>query len=212
MRFSSGLTDFGRWGIQAEMGLYDAIPPTQSIFFDVNPSDINSEVEAVAMTILFGRFSGGELSFPNPISPHTASMIQEYLAPVRSFVAPIEFNPRLLPQNSGRLYLKEGIGNIVDRQTFLSLRADEYKGAINTKNSLAVSNNTFMLKENDIDMRPGVASAILFSMDLGFDTIAVPIGAIPNFRGVRRLLASVRIKIEEYDAFETQGNIGSAMA
>ena len=72
MRFSIKSNLYGRWGVHVELSEYDAVPPVQNIAYEASPLKLNPEVEAAALTLLFGRFSGGEMEFAHKVGPNTA--------------------------------------------------------------------------------------------------------------------------------------------
>ena len=195
MRFSIKSNLYGRWGIRAELSEYDAIPPIQNIAYEASPLKINPEVEAAAITLLFGRFSGGELEFAHKVGPNTAKAIQRYVEPTIGFVTPIEYYPKPLPLGTMETTVREGNATELQESTFSSLRSDQYNGALKTQRSMAVANNSFLLKSNVNDIRPALASAMLFAEDLEVESFVVPEGTISNFEEVQRLLSAVRINL-----------------
>ena len=195
MRFSIKSNLYGRWGIRAELSEYDAIPPIQNIAYEASPLKINPEVEAAAITLLFGRFSGGELEFPHKVGPNTAKAIQRYVEPTIGFVTPIEYYPKPLPLGTMKTTVRESNTTDLPENAFISLRSDQFNGALKTQRSMAVANNSFVLKSNVNDIRPALASAMLFAEDLEVESFVVPEGTIPNFEEVQRLLSAVRINL-----------------
>ncbi|MFH0413084.1 hypothetical protein ACG98H_13645 [Corynebacterium sp. L4756] len=75
--------------------------------FEATPFKINPEVEAVALTLLFGRFSGGEMEFAHKVGPNTAKAIQRYLEPTMGFITPIEYYPKPLPLGTETIRVDE---------------------------------------------------------------------------------------------------------
>ena len=199
MRFSIKTNLYGRWGANIELSEYDAIPPIDNIAFDARPLSLNPEVEAAALTLLFGRFSGGEMSFAHKVGPNTAKAIQRFLEPTISFVDPIEYYPKPLPLGEASTVVSESFADIAGESAFISLRTDQYNGAIKNHTSIAVASNSFTLKQTPVDLQPALASAMLFADDLEVGSFLVPQGSIKNFEEVKKLLSAVRINLELID-------------
>lgn len=195
MRFSIKSNLYGRWGIHAELSEYDAVPPVLNIAYEATPLKLNPEVEAAAITLLFGRFSGGEMEFAHKVGPNTAKAIQRYLEPTIGFISPIEYYPKALPLGSQQTVVKEDDAFNPDGSAFISLRSDQFNGAIKSQRAMAVASNSFVLKQDADDIRPALASAMLFAEDLEVETFVVPESTIPNFEEIRRLLSAVRINL-----------------
>lgn len=197
MRFSVKSNLYGRWGIHVELGEYDAVPPTNNVAFEATPFKINPEVEAVALTLLFGRFSGGEMEFAHKVGPNTAKAIQRYLEPTMGFITPIEYYPKPLPLGTETIRVDESSDFSIGESSFMSLRADHFNGAIKTHTSMAVANNSFTLKQDKLDIRPTLACALLFAEDLEASCFEVPNHSIANFDQVQKLLSAARINLEQ---------------
>lgn len=197
MQFKSKTSLYGRWGIEAERSEYDALPSSSTLFFDAEPASLNPDVEAIALTLLFGRYSGGEMRFTRKVSPATAVAIQRYLQPVRVFPEPIEYAPRGLPTHLGNIEVWEHTEVAPAENQFISMRSDAANGALNLHSVLAISNNSFLFKQNVSDHLPALASALLFADDLAAGTFSVPSNTISDFDDVRGLLAAVRIELTE---------------
>lgn len=196
MRFNIKSNLYGRWGITTGLSEYDAIPPVDNIAFEGRPLSLNPEVEAVALTLLFGRFSGGEMEFAHKVGPNTAKAIQRYLEPTISFVAPIEYYPKPLPLGNQSIVVSESLADVSQNGAFISLQTDRYNGAIKSHTSIVVASNSFSLKQTPADLRPALASALLFAEDLEVERFLVPQGSIDNFDEVQKLLSAVRINLE----------------
>ena len=196
MRFNIKTNLYGRWGANVVLSEYDAIPPIGNIAFDARPLSLNPEVEAAALTLLFGRFSGGDLEFAHKIGPNTAKAIQRYLEPTISFVTPIEYYPKPLPLGEATTIVSESLADVSADSAFVSLRTDQYNGAVKNHTSIAVASNSFTLKQSPVDLRPALASAMLFAEDLEVGRFLVPQGSIENFEDVQKLLSAVRINLE----------------
>lgn len=195
MRFSVKTNLYGRWGIHAELSEYDAIPPTDNIAFDAMPLKLNPEVEAAAITLLFGRFSGGEMQFAHKVGPNTAKAVQRYLEPTIGFISPIEYYPKPLPLGTAETMVSECFSFDTAGSRFVSLRSDKFNGSIKSHVSIAVANNSFVLKRTDQDIVPSLACAMLFAEDLEIETLRIDSGAIPNFNEVEKLLSAVRLNL-----------------
>ncbi|MFH0411412.1 hypothetical protein ACG98H_04780 [Corynebacterium sp. L4756] len=195
MRFSIKSNLYGRWGIHAELSEYDAVPPVLNVAYEATPLKLNPEVEAAALTLLFGRFSGGEMEFAHKVGPNTAKAIQRYLEPTIGFISPIEYYPKALPLGGMETLVKEEDAFQSDGSAFISLRSDQFNGAVKSQRAMAVANNSFVLKQDADDIRPALASAMLFAEDLEVETFVVSQNAIINFEEVRRLLSAVRINL-----------------
>ena len=196
MRFNIKTNLYGRWGANVVLSEYDAIPPIGNIAFDARPLSLNPEVEAAALTLLFGRFSGGDLEFAHKIGPNTAKAIQRYLEPTISFVTPIEYYPKPLPLGEATTIVSESLADVSADSAFVSLPTDQYNGAVKNHTSIAVASNSFTLKQSPVDLRPALASAMLFAEDLEVGRFLVPQGSIENFEDVQKLLSAVRINLE----------------
>lgn len=195
MRFSTKSNLYGRWGVHVELSEYDAVPPVQNIAYEASPLKLNPEVEAAALTLLFGRFSGGEMEFSHKVGPNTAKAIQRYLEPTIGFVSPIEYYPKALPLGGMDTLVCENGALQPTGSEFNSLRSDQFNGAIKSQRAIAVANNSFVLKQSSDDIRPALASAMLFAEDLEVETFVVQSGTIPNFDEVQSLLSAVRINL-----------------
>ena len=200
MQFSTVSNLYGRWGIIVQRSEYDAFPPTDNLAFDAKPTKINPEVEAAALTLLFGRYSGGDLVFAHKLGPNTAVAIQRYLAPTKIFPTPIEYYPKALPLHKGGVDVWDTSDIVVRQNAFMSVRSDVANGALNLHSALAISNNSFVFKKNESDYLPALAAAMLFVDDLEAEAFVVPRDSIANFEQVRELLSAVRLGLFERDS------------
>ena len=200
MQFSTISNLYGRWGIVAERSEYDATPPTYNLAFDAKPTAINAEVEAAALTLLFGSYSGGEMAFAHKLGPNTAVAIQRYLEPTKVFPTPVEYYPKALPLHSGSVDVWDAPDISIRENRFISLRSDMANGSLNMHSALAISNNSFVFKQHDNDYLPALAAAMLFTDDLEAEAFTVPAGSISNFDEVRELLSAVRLGLFEREA------------
>lgn len=199
MQFSTVTNLYGRWGISVERSEYDATPPTYNFALDAKPTTINGEVEAAALTLLFGRYSGGEMAFAHKLGPNTAAAVQRYLAPTKVFPTPVEYYPKALPLHTGTVDVWDSPDISVRENRFISLRSDLANGSLNMHSALAIANNSFVFKRDENDYLPALAAAVLFTDDLEAEAFTVPRGAISNFNEVRELLSAVRIGLIERD-------------
>lgn len=80
--------------ILAEPGPYDGYPSVGSLILERLPRAVSHDRLAVAAVLAFGKYINGPISFPNAITPATASAISDYLSPASIHVEQIDFEPR----------------------------------------------------------------------------------------------------------------------
>lgn len=196
MKFKRIREPGNRTGYEAELSEYDSVPPSLKLLVDELPEGIDPNREAVALYLVFRNWCGGEFTVPRWMSPHTGEVIAADASPVRLSPAPFEFYPKGLPIGTRIVECHDSMSGLKE-DTIAVLPAHSWSGAIRGYNSVAVSSNAFVFRQDDQDIAPLIGIAVLFADNLNADTIRVrgDIGA-DREREIASLLSSVRLGFE----------------
>lgn len=203
MKFQTDRNNQGQYRISVTLGDYDAQPPATEFTADHAPKIVSPDRFAVAVTLLFSSWCGGEMIFPQPIGPNTVSEIRKFLHPVSAHCSPIGFYPKPIPEGSRTTVAyraKQNLAAFPTRQPYLlDLPTDKYNGSVRTHSSLQVATNAFLFADNaqnEVESLLGVA--VLFAEDFDIDRFAL--SESPSEREARRissLLSSVRLGLAD---------------
>lgn len=196
MKFTRVTNNSGQFTLTVERDGYDAFPPVMEFTADHAPKFKNPEREAIASTLLFGPWVGGEFEYVQKIGPNTVAEIRRFCEPLNVSCQPMEYYPKHLPQGNERATLSNELGVQASRY-IVDLPSDKYNGAIRTHHALAVATNSFMLKQHSADMRPSLAVAVLFAEDFNVDTLVVNAGLDQaELQRYQALLSAARLGLE----------------
>lgn len=169
MKISKARTKSRQLGYTVELSEYDAEPPTRLWLIDEAPDNINPELEAMALYLIFGRWCGGEFEVPRKMGPNTATAISND-AVAEMFCSPIEFYPKALPQGEGCLNVTTELNNS-DRRTFVSLPSSSWNGSVRSTDSIVVASNSDLFGASKDDPTPLAALSLLFVETLNADEL-----------------------------------------
>lgn len=196
MKFTRVTNNSGQFTLIVERDGYDAFPPVMEFTADHAPKFKNPEREAIASTLLFGPWVGGEFEYVQKIGPNTVAEIRRFCEPLNVSCQPMEFYPKPLPLGHETAELSNEPGSHTSR-FIIDLPSDKYNGAVRTHHGLAVATNSFMLKQTENDFRPSLGVAVLFAEDFDVDTIvlrsSVELGLLTRYQA---LLSACRLGIK----------------
>lgn len=200
MKFFRITNNSGQFTLTVERDGYDAFPPVPEFTADQAPRLRNPEREAVASTLLFSPWVGGEFEFVQKIGPNTVAEIRNFCEPMNVNCQPMEYYPKHLPLGQETATVSNEIGSHGSRY-IVDLPSDKYNGAIRTHHALTVATNSFMLKQSSADIRPSLGVAVLFAEDFNVDTLVVNAGfSEKELRRYQALLSAVRLGLEDVGA------------
>jgi len=180
---------YGRYGLRAVPGEYDAVPMIDSLLFDGTPAFVSNDRLSTAAVLAFREHVSGQLELPRDVTPEVASEIQNFLLPRAVFPTPISFPARAMPDGEGRLVLNLGAEvSPVEahnewgrpREVLFDLRpSSEWAGLIASVDRVSIATNAKLFgmeyAENDIrSIYSSIAVALIFAESFKARTIVVP--------------------------------------
>lgn len=198
MRISKSRNKFRQVEYKVELSEYDAEPPSKEWLLDDLPDRVNPELEAVALYLLFGPWCGGELIFPQEISPNTASAIARD-AVEDIFIDPIGYYPKALPSGAKSVRIV-GEFSEIEANTFYSLAAGEWNGSLKSTNSLVLTSNSHVFGLKNNDARVSLAPALLLAEALDAGQFEYAFDSNEQVARLRALLREIRIGLIDISA------------
>lgn len=154
-----------------ELSEYDAEPPSREWLLDELPNNINPELEAVALYLIFGPWCGGEFIVPQKMGPNTAASISRH-AGMDFFPGPIEYYPKGLAMGKRKIRLTNKINDARSR-TLVSLNLDEWNGSLRSTTSLILASNTATFAYAGGNFAALIAPAVLLAEELSMTCLDV---------------------------------------
>lgn len=198
MIFKQVTNPLGQWTITSERSEYDAFLPAADFALDRGPTNKNPDRLAVAITLLFGRWSANEFVLPQKVGPNTAFEIKQFLGATMVEVRPIEYYPKPLVigvRDCKLLADGDSPENISNDDVYIRvLQSDKYNGCIQSFQGLDVASNGFLFKKSANDLIPDLATAVLFAEDLAVDNIVIDADMDDVlFKRVQGLMSAARL-------------------
>lgn len=175
----------------AELSEYDAEPPARTWLLDELSVQINPELEAVALYLIFGSWCGGEFVVPQKMGPNTAAAISAH-AGMDFFPSPIEYYPKPIFRGSNTV-------NVTDRlekagpKTLVVLDDATWNGSLKSTSGLVVSTNAGIF--NGGLSAAMVATSVILAEELDLAQIILDRDMNAETGSVSNLLRQVGIKI-----------------
>lgn len=199
----------GRSAIRAVPEEYDATPELERLMIDGLPTNVSADRFGVAAALAFGRWAAGHLTLPFAVSPTAGEAIQEFFAPTRLVVEPIEYAARALPIGLGSLILStsesfskppQNVWGEPRKIQFHIKRSDSWAGTLSNLDSYTSCSNAWVFPGEDCSVYEGILPylswAVLFAESLQADSIQLPsLGelTLDEESSLRALLASCRL-------------------
>lgn len=193
MRISKSRNKRRQVAYTVELSEYDAEPPSREWLLDEFPNQVNPELEAVALYLLFGPWCGGEFVVPQKMSPNTASAIGRD-AVNEMFVGPVGYYPKPLPSGARSVRIVGELSE-VGEDTFLSLASDEWNGGLRSTNSLVLTSNSHVFGLNANDVRVSLAPALLLAEQLDARQFEYAFDSDDQVARLQTLLREIRISL-----------------
>lgn len=163
MRITKSRNKHRQVAYTAELSEYDAEPPSRTWLLDELPNQINPELEAVALYLIFGSWCGGEFHVPQKMGPNTAAAISRH-AGMDFFPYPIEFYPKPILRGGRTVRVTDSWPN-TDEPFLLSLSGANWSGSIKSTSSLVLSSNSDSFKSGR-GLNHLLAPAVLLAEEL----------------------------------------------
>lgn len=192
MKISRFYDSLGRTVYRAELSEYDAEPPVREWILDDAPLQVNPDLEAIALYLIFGPWCGGEFAVPNKMSPNTAAAISRH-AGFDFFCSPIEYYPKRLPGGNSSLTISENVSDF-NVNTLVSLFSGEWNGKLRSPNSAVVVNNGSLFTVGPKDSNALLAVGLLFADELSASTILL-VAENPAEHKYQSLLREIGIEL-----------------
>ena len=159
---------------------YDAVAPAPALLLDALPSQRHPDREALAGYLAFGRWAGGDLLVPEPLSPVVAEAIEVDASPIRLRPRDVVYAPRAVPQGSHQIGVRFDLpiapptdaSVAVAPSTVAVVPSTVAAGVTSRRSTHVVPSNAFVLdSSNPGSIRARLAVAVLFAADLDADVL-----------------------------------------
>ena len=146
MRISRSRNKHRQIAYTVELSEYDAEPPTRTWLVDDLPEQINPELEAVALYLVFGRWCGGEFKVPQKMGPNTAAAISRHAA-MDFFPEPLEYYPKPIFRGTRTIHVSTSLENAGSHE-LISLAGSEWNGSLKSTRAMIVSSNSSVFDQD----------------------------------------------------------------
>lgn len=201
----------GRSGLVVkETSRFDGAPQIESFWLDKKPLSLNQDRLAIAVVLIFAKWSMGSLILPKQVGALTARELMRHREPHWIIPEPIDYGPKPIPSGPGTLYLMQKgkrYEPITSEQyalpidyTLTVLDSDEFSGALSSMREFCVASNAFAFQALDLPSRilPLLAVGVLFAEDLRCSTICIDrsqIGDYQSIESLRRVLETTGLQL-----------------
>jgi hypothetical protein len=169
--------------IVAEPAEYDAWPLLPTIDVSAMPYRIHPDRAAVACSLIFHGSVSGSFAITPPCSPHVASALRAWFAPVDIHVMDIEFVPGMLAAGDATMHVSADLmtalpsSTDVDAHDVMFHVLPEGAGFLASRAGLWVISNALLLaRDNESPLKrllPALGLAILFAEDFLANAVAL---------------------------------------
>lgn len=206
MRISKSRNNQRQVAYTVELSEYDAEPPSRTWLVDELPGNINPELEAVALYLVFGPWCGGEFVVPQKMGPNTAASISNH-AGVEFFPGPIEYYPKRLATGKHQIRLASEI-TAAGARTLVLLDMGEWNGSLRSMTSLVIASNTALFANANDNLPALIAPAVLLAEELSIMSLDV-LGFIDpeDIQTEKPLLQAAGISLAAGRRHEYRGNV-----
>ncbi|WP_141760541.1 hypothetical protein [Corynebacterium sp. HMSC074A01] len=194
MRISKSRTKNRQIAYTAELSEYDAEPPSRTWLLDELPAIINPELEAVALYLIFGNWSGGEFVVPQKMSPNTAAAISAH-AGMDFFPGPIEYYPKPIFRGSNAVTVADSLQK-AGPKTLVVLSNAAWNGSLKSTSGLVVPTNADVFEDKGGYPTAKLATSVLLAEELDAAEIFLDSDFPAPVRAVSNLVRQVGIAID----------------
>lgn len=188
-----------------EPGRWDGLPRRARFSLDMIPTGLEANRVAVAATLLFGEYFGGNLEFQERINIVTAGAVARYCEPARVFPHNLDEGPKPIALGNGSLSVGVFAGSVasstaLERRTLQIADSTEFRGSLIQHRGGVVGTNAveFDLDKNAQGPVGSLAAAVLFAAHFHASAIELTIdsrAAKPWLGKAQDLLGSVGLSI-----------------
>lgn len=175
MRITKSRNKHRQIAYTAELSEYDAEPPSRDWLIDELPVQINPELEAVALYLVFGKWCGGDFTVPQKMGPNTAAAISRHAA-MDFFPAPLEFYPKPIFRGTRTVHVSTSLEDATSHE-LVSLAGSEWNGSLKSTRAMVISSNSSAFDEDGSETLAHLAPALLLAEQLDLAEVVFDVPA-----------------------------------
>lgn len=166
---------------------YDALAPVDGLTLDALPTHRHPDREAIAGYLAFGRWSSGDMRFPEPVSPFVAEAIEDDALPVKVRPRGVTYAPRASPLGTRGATVRFDLPTDSTTGPVIAVVPSTIaQGHSASSSRVVIPTNAFVLDHGEApSIRARLAIAVLFASDIEADVLEVEGVSVPPKEALR---------------------------